>query len=245
MASSEPSALIESAHRACRPISRNGQLLLERYRAGVDLTRGGTCGEQEVAFFRELCRLVEEVDLPLLSVAALEEATKRTAPSATAARRRRVVLARLLRILEADGLPTRSERNAGKRIDAALRATEPGQRRPVRAWLDSRRKRVCLHELSYEAPRIVALEGIAARASAQADDAEINHEWLGTIVQQVVRCKCPPVTRVRSPKRCKSCGATIATVGARPSPAPRRQRELESIGRRYLQHRRARAGDSG
>lgn len=229
-----PVERIRRAHAACTPISETGGSLLNRYLALVDLDRPGPTAENETVFFYELCRLVEQVDLSELSLPKLDSWMNQRGVSRTCRIRRRLIVGRLLRILEADGFPDARDRRAQGRIDDVLRSVNGHHGVQLRRWVDDRRRAgVGWYELSHEVRRLASLEAIACAAPDGATTDELVRGWLSSLVQPVVNCKCPPITRYPDPTRCTSCGETI-DESSRPSPSPRKQRELAALARRYL-----------
>jgi hypothetical protein len=239
MAKTSPLERIRRAHADCDPMSATGQLLLDQYLARVDLGRPGPTMENETVLFYEACRLVEELDLSELSVTTFRAAIDRPGLSKTARMRRRRVTGRFFRILVEDGFPSARERRARERIEEVLKELGAEHAACVRDWVRKRLdENVGWYDLSHEIRRIAQLELIASASSDGCESDELIRKWLYKVVQQVVDCCCPPVTRYPDPTRCKSCGATRAE-GSRPSPGPRKQDELAVVGRRYLDVRQA------
>jgi hypothetical protein len=215
-----------------------GAELLRRYMASVHFE--GTPGTQsnELVHLRELCRLVETIEFTSLSVQALTAIADAPAPSITAAKRRRLVVGRLLRLLRQEGeLPSAAEVTASRSIEADLLATPPGGRGTLRRWLAVRKRKLGWHELRWEARRLRELEAVIGDYPG-ADDEELTTRWLLRLVRQIVDCGCPPVTRRTDPAVCVCCGATTASHGSRPSPGEANQRKLSAVACNYLKFRR-------
>jgi hypothetical protein len=233
MAKTTPVERIKQRYEACVPRSETNQLLLDQYLTRVDLDRPGSTAENEVVVFYEVCRLVTEIDLSVISLRRLLEWSE-AGSTKTARKRRQLVVGRLIRILEQDGFCRARERTAKARITAEIDSLASEEAERVRDWIARRRgERVGWYQLSHEARHIALLERCASEAP-EVEQPILIRRWLAKIVKQVVDCDCPPVTRYPDPRRCKSCGATIETHGRRPAPGPRKQGELAAIGRRYL-----------
>lgn len=232
MPSTDPQMRLDRAYTQCRPRSAAGSQLLDRYYTGVQFDRGGVIPEWELGDFYEACRIADEFSGEL-TLERLEERARMPDLSVTAARRRRRVISRLVKLLEQDGLPSRAERRANQRTHEFANALPSPLRERVRGWLALRSQTLGWQQLAQEASRIVQLEQIAALNEAW-HPGEVISAWLAAVIRPVVKCQCPPVTRAIDPTRCTSCGATIEEVGSRPAPGPRKQDELRSLGRRYL-----------
>jgi hypothetical protein len=213
-------------------------LLLDRYYSGVQFERGGSIPQRELCDFYEVCRIAEHPNLAELSIERLDELTELPRASASAADRRRRVIGRLIRLLEQDGFPSRATRRENRQVHALIESLPSPSREQLSDWIALRSETVSWHQLLYEARRVAVLERLTVQSQGL-EDAEIIKAWLDAIVQPVVKCKCPPVTRKpEDPGRCSSCGKTIDGVGSRPSPCPKKQDELKAIGRKYLERRR-------
>lgn len=218
--------------------------LVRRYFAGVRLEGRVQTQEQALLDLREVCRLIGE--LQLISYSSIAALAAIPAPSPTAAKRRRRVVRRLIKLLQNSGeLPTLRELNASKAIEQTIAATPLEGRRVLRSWLAQRRHTVGWWDLRFEAERLYQMELVIA-AHPEADDQEWITRWLIAIVRQIVKCDCPPVTRSRNHDVCSTCGKTSASHGTRPSPGERKQHEYSVAARRYLEYRRlATSGRSG
>lgn len=222
------------------PASPIGAHLIERYRQ--TLSSDGSIGTQdrEIAYLRTLCRLLSAVPLPTLSLSALYELAGQPAATATAALKQQRVVGRVIRLLQHVGeLPSTAELRSNRRVLRVIAEAPPGGRSTLRCWLAERQHRVGAQQLFWEAKRLCLLEQVLA-ANPSLDDRDAISAWLVRLVRQVAKCSCPPVTRARDGSRCNSgsCGATIASHGKRPSPSQRKQKELASLGNKYLRVRR-------
>ncbi len=212
--------------------------LIRRYATSVHLNGTRGVQEEELGYLRELCRLIEGSDFEEVSYQSLAALGALPAPSGTAARRRRRVIGRLIRLLQHSGeLPTSPELAASRAIEAIIFETPEGGRGTLRRWLARRRRKLGWHELRWEAKRLSDLEATIV-AHPGADDAELTTRWLLASVRSIVNCGCPPITRRSDPSVCTCCGATSASHGTRPSPNEANQRKLRALARRYLQFRR-------
>jgi len=236
----DPSVSRRAAALVAETIERSsgvGRELFRRYAAAVRFE--GSRERQEVALgdLRALGRLLEGVHLQQISYDSLAALTETPAASPAAAKRYRRVVRRLIRLLQSSGeLPTPQEVRSSQVIERAIAATPAGGRRILRSWLAQRQRTVGWWELRFEAERLQQLELLIA-ANPGADDNELITRWLRVIVRQIVKCKCPPLTRWVNPAVCSCCGKTSAGAGTRPSPSERKQREYALTARRYLDYR--------
>lgn len=239
MARTTPQERIAAARKACRPAAELGAALLDLYIARIPVSDSPAAAEQDVLYVRELCRIVEANPFTELSVEALEAAAERDAPSKTALCRRRQVVGRVLRLLEQDGLPPRRDRTISRNLEQELSRLPRDEQSVIRRWLAYRHDQgVGWHELLYEARRIADLERLRREVGSAVADEDTIGLWIRRTVHPVVACDCPPVTRRHDPLHCCSCNASVVTHGTRPSPGPKKRRELRATGRRYLDFRR-------
>ena len=232
----ERAAAIVSATTA--RVSEASAELIRRYAASVHLDGSPGTRENALVDLREFCRIVESANLTRFSYSALAALANSSAPSPTAARRRRRVIGRLIRLLQSSGeLPTNAELTASDAIETIVAETLPGGRPTLRRWLAQRRRKVGWWMLRWEAKDLRDLESVIA-AYPGADDGELITRWLFRLVRQIVDCGCAPISRSADHDVCACCGATTATHGSRPSPGEPNQRKLRALARRYLQFRR-------
>lgn len=226
-----------AAVAACRPLSKTGAFLLERYMQVAD-TPANTWPPRERHYVYELCRLVEQNDFAVLTIAGLRKAALANGLSGRARLQRSSVVGRLIRILQTSGeLPTQRDLRNRQATRRLLTSVPSASRRFLGKWELARRDVLGPHELRHEIRRLTLLEHLAVHYPDAADEYLLDR-WLRLLVRQIVDCRCAPVTRARDPFTCCCCGRTAATAGTRPSPARPKQKEITRIGARYLEFRR-------
>lgn len=207
----EAGELLARARARWAPCTETGGALLDIYFAALELPESRRMQMQELEYAYALLRIVEAFEFSALSIATLLAAANSHNGSANAKRNARVVIRRIIKLLQQRGqLPASGDVARSEAIERELEQTpEPG--RPVlRRWLARRRHHVGWIHLHREARRLRKLEQLYAVEPHLSESALLGR-WRKTLVRATVDCGCHPAPRALNPLHCRQCDATPET----------------------------------